>query len=621
VSPDKYDGILGNPFMTLIAYKHGVYMDDANKAGWIMGFVPTNSTTSRLVRFTVFDTNGTGISPKDITIPNEKFSELVGTFDGKTVRLFVNRILMSQVEFKGNYSGQVEKDVIQKHNNFLTVAGDAYCTCNLATGIFDEIRYYNYSLGADMVKRVNSLIDVFGKGLVGYWKFDGTLNDNSQFRNDMFYNTLIASMAFAPDGRLFYTEKNSGNVRIMINDSILPLPFVSIPDIHVDYEQGLLGLGIDNKFGQNHFVYVYYNYKDEKNGNIYARVVRFTDLNNSGADPVVILDKIPASSTGFHTGGALMFNPIDDKLYVTVGDAIDNYRAENLSSLNGKTLRLNRDGTIPRDNPFPNSPVYTYGHRNMFGIAFDDKGHGIVGEPGSALYDEINSHIKGGDYGWPKLQSANMAPNPLANDSSIKPLRSYYVTSNPTQAIYYNGDRHPELKGKFIVGSFRGNLYAYKISEDGKKLLEEIIIRTNVYPSLEVVGIASSPSGEVYFGAYDIYKLGNLDSTSRIESMDIVGINTTNLKVSKINFSEPAKDLSIELTDVKSDGASLSIKIPKNLTEDLIQNYKVISKSQQDYPLEIGRRDSFNILKIKIPPNAPEKLQITLDKSKVLTSY
>ncbi len=631
ISPDKYDKVLGNPYMTLVAYKHGVYRPDHNSAGWIMEFVPNNTTTSRAVRFTVFDTNGTGISPKDVVIPNETFSELTGTFDGKTVRLFVNGVLMSQVPFNGKYSGQVEKGIIEKRKNFLTVAGDAYCTCNLATGIFDEIRYYNYPLNADMVRNINSLGDVLGKGLVGYWKFDGNLKDQSEFRNDMFYNTLIASMEFAPDGRLFYTEKNSGNIRIMIDDSVLPRPFVSIPDVHVDYEQGLLGLAIDDKFRLNHFVYVYYNYKDENTGNIYAKIVRYTALNNRASDPLVILDKIPASSEGVHTGGALMFNPVDDKLYVTVGDAVENYRAENLSSLNGKTLRLNRDGTIPADNPFPNSPVYTYGHRNMFGLAFDERGHGIVTEPGSAIYDEINSQIKGGNYGWPELQRPNVAPDPLANDTSIKPLRSYYITANPTQAIYYNGDKYPELKGKFVVGSFRGNLYAYKISEDGKKLLEEIMIKADVYPSLEVVPIASAPNGEIYFGAYDIFKLTGLDLTSRVETMQTVAINATNVKVSNLNYSESEKELGLELTDLrKPTAASLSIKIPKTLVEDLPPSYAFVSahgdnssdtKQKTDYPLEIDRHNNYNIMKIQFPTSAPEHLQITIEKSKVLVSY
>jgi glucose/arabinose dehydrogenase len=162
------------------------------------------------------------------------------------------------------------------------------------------VRYYNYSLTKEQIKEINSPADTLGKGLVGYWKFDGDLKDYSTFRNDMFYNTIIASMAFSPDGKLFYTEKNSGNIRIMVNDTILERPFVSIPNIYVDFELGLLGLAIDSKFTTNHFIYVYYNYKDENTGKIYARIVRFTDMNNSGTDPTILLDRIPTSYAGSH---------------------------------------------------------------------------------------------------------------------------------------------------------------------------------------------------------------------------------------------------------------------------------------------------------------------------------
>jgi hypothetical protein len=319
-----------------------------------------------------------------------------------------------------------------------------------------------------------------------------------------------------------------------------------------------------------------------------------------------------------------MFNPIDDKIYVTVGDAIENQRAQNLSSLNGKTLRLNRDGTIPTDNPFPNSPIYTYGHRNMFGLAFDERGHGIVTEPGASTYDEINSQIKGGNYGWPDLQPHDKAPDPLANDSSIKPLRSYYITSNPTQAVYYNGDKHPELKGKFIVGSFRGDLYAYKLSEDGERLLEEVRMNIDRYPSLEVVATAVSPNGEIYFGAYDIYKLGDVDLSSKVDTMQVVGINTTNVKVSDINYTEPEKELNLNLKERNSVSA-ISIKIPKNLVEDLPTSYETVAAQSNvtgaNFPAIVQKLANFNILKLNIPGDAPEQLQISINKSKISVYY
>ena len=622
--PDNYDNSTGHPYTSLVSYKNGIFKRDSNNAGWEIELIPNNNTYMKTLRFTVFDTMGNSTSPNDINIHAGKFSEIAGTFDGKTVRVFVNGILKSEAPFAGNYSGIVDR------KNFIKFGGDAYCSCYLASGVIDEVRYYNYSLDSEQVKQINSDDDVLGRGLVGYWKLDADLKDYTSFKNDMFYNTLIASMAFAPDGRMFFTEKNSGNIRIMVNNTILERPFASIPDIHVDFEQGLLGIAIDSKFRKNHFVYVYYNYEDEKSGDIHARITRLTDMHNEGTDETVILDRIPASSTGFHTGGALAFNTVDDKLYATIGDGIDAVTAQNISSLQGKTIRISRDGNIPSDNPFPNSTVYTLGHRNMFGIAFNDRGKGIVTEPGSALYDEINSLLKGANYGWRTMQGTNMPPNPLANDSSIKSLRSYYVAENPTQATYYNGDKHGELKGKFIVGSFRGDLYAYKISEDGKKLLEEFRINTATYPSKEVVATAVSPMGDIYFGAYDIFRLDKIDSTSKEEVMFPIQINATDVKVSNLNYSPDTEEIRIDIT--KEFGfSSFSIKVPKSILEDMPDGYGCYSKNDSslnqltntEVPYQIGiqRNEDNNIIIIHLQEDAPENLVFIVNTVPVDSSH
>ena len=617
--PDEYDKKIGNPNMTLLSYQNGIFSDDNNTAGWKVELFPSSNSTMKKVRFTVFNTNGEPNSSKDINIPVGKFSEIAGTFDGKYVRIFVNGSLRSETPFAGNYSGFID------HNNYLKVAGDAYCTCYLASGTFDEFRFYNYSLKSQEIGKINSHSDdTLDKGLVGYWKFDGNLKDYSLFKNDMFYNTPISSMAFAPDGRLFYTEKNSGNIRIMINNTVLAKPFASIPDIHVDFEQGLLGIAIDSKFIQNHYVYVFYNYDNysiSPETNVWARIVRFTDVNNSGTNETVIFDKIPASVYGYHTGGALMFDKVDDKLYVTVGDAIDAKRAQNLSSLYGKTLRINRDGTIPDDNPFLNSPVYTYGHRNMYGLAFDDKGNGIVTEPGPDSYDEINSNIRGANYGWPMMLQTNIVDNPLSNNQSIKPLRSYYITVTPTQAVYYNGDMYPELKGNFIVGSFRGDLYAYRTSEDGKELIKEIRVITSVYPSKEVVGVAVSPRGQIYFGAYDIFKLDNLDSTSQEEIMFPIQINATNIKVTDVNYTEQTNRINLDLVD-EHGLSDFSIKIPNSIIENSSQyfecnsrgNHLTNNQSQAETPFHLDVREykNYDIISVEVKADSPNNLRLTI---------
>lgn len=181
-------------------------------------------------------------------------------------------------------------------------------------------------------------------------------------------------------------------------------------------------------------------------------------------------------------------------------------------SVLGKVLRINRDGTIPSDNPYPNSPVYNIGHRNMFGIAFNNNGFGLVTENGASLYDEINSVEKAGNYGFPTLQPPDQAPE-LSNSSlSIKPLRSYRSVIGPTGAIYYDGEKIPELKNKFLFGTVTGNIFGLKIDNDSKEIREDRIL-LKVYE--DVIALAQSPSGQIYYGGFGIYELKTVDVSSK----------------------------------------------------------------------------------------------------------
>jgi glucose/arabinose dehydrogenase len=344
--------------------------------------------------------------------------------------------------------------------------------------------------------------------LIGHWTFDNTLEDSSPIKNTGQMFTLLASMVTAPDGRTFISEKNTGKIAIMKDEKILEKPFAILNDSYVDWEQGLLGLAIDPKFVDNHFVYLYYT-AINSGDNPVNRIVRFTDRDNVGTNMTVIFDNIPASN-GYHSGGAMAFGP-DDKLYITVGDALNPPLSQSESELSGKILRINSDGSIPKDNPFPGSPVYTLGHRNMFGIAFDDKDHiGIVTENGDIHYDEINLIKKGGNYGFPTLQPANISPELSNSTLDIKPLRSYWHTIAPTQAIYYTGDRFPILKDTFLFGTYTGQIYSVHIDNYSHIIDSEEHIQINQYPFESVIGITQNPNGDIYYGGYHIYKLENV---------------------------------------------------------------------------------------------------------------
>jgi glucose/arabinose dehydrogenase len=553
---------------TIEPYGHIVsHSNRAQTSGWQFDVFRSGASQPgsevATLRFGVFNTNGTFFSPAQIEIPTEKFTLITGTFDGSKVRLYMDGLLVGETEFLGDYNADPGLP--------LRIGSPAYCSsCNRWSGIIDELRMYDRTLGEDEIKQLFDMADV-SLGLIGYWKFDGDTKDVFQ-RNDGTAITMLTSMVFAPDGRLFFTEKNTGAIRIMTPEQkILENPFASVDDLYASWEQGMLGLAIDPEFNINHLIYVYYTaVVDIENGNggkVINRVLRFTDNNNTGTDPTVIMDNIPASR-GYHSGGAMAFGP-DGKLYITVGDATEHIFAQDPSILIGKVLRINKDGTIPQDNPYPNSPVYTMGHRNMYGIAFDDDGTGLVTENGDVRYDEINLIAKGGNYGFPTSQPANLPPE-RANDTSIKPLRSYWDTIAPTQMIYYEGDAVPELKGMFLFGSFTGDIYALKLSEDKKSIVEELKIELSHFPFVPTVGIAQSPDGKIYYGGYQIYTLDSIGKREQILFPIQVNLPSA-VNIRDISVDQEQKRILIDanVNGTVAPDAILTMQIPRGLLDNV----------------------------------------------------
>jgi glucose/arabinose dehydrogenase len=553
---------------TIEPYGHIVsHSNRAQTSGWQFDVFRSGASEPgsevATLRFGVFNTNGTFFSPAQIEIPTEKFTLITGTFDGSKVRLYMDGLLVGETEFLGEYNADPGLP--------LRIGSAAYCSsCNRWSGIIDELRMYDRTIGEDEIKQLFDMADV-PLGLIGYWKFDGDTKDVFQ-RNDGTAITMLTSMVFAPDGRLFFTEKNTGAIRIMTPEQkILDNPFASVDDLYASWEQGMLGLAIDPEFNINHHIYVYYTaVVDIENGNggkVINRVLRFTDNNNTGTDPTVIMDNIPASR-GYHSGGAMAFGP-DGRLYITVGDATEHIFAQDPSILIGKVLRINKDGTIPQDNPYPNSPVYTMGHRNMYGIAFDDDGTGLVTENGDVRYDEINLITKGGNYGFPTSQPANLPPE-RANDSSIKPLRSYWDTIAPTQMIYYEGDAVPELKGMFLFGSFTGDIYALKLSEDKKSIVEELKIELSHFPFVPTVGIAQSPDGKIYYGGYQIYTLDLIGERKQILFPIQVNLPSA-VNIRDISVDQEQKRILIDanVNGTVAPDAILTMQIPRGLLDNV----------------------------------------------------
>lgn len=303
------------------------------------------------------------------------------------------------------------------------------------------------------------------------------------------------SMVWTPDGRkMFFSEVKLGQIRVMIDGVLQPEPFARLP-IAKGAETGMLGLAVDPDYDRNHYIYAYHS-DPETNRN---RVLRFVDLGTRASEPTEILKTVAISDHGgAHNAGRLAFGP-DRKLYVTVGNGQNTNLGQNPCKLGGKVLRVNPDGSRPSDDPFDCSPVYAYGFRNPFGIAFHPvTGQLFVTENGGRGHDELNLVRPGQNYGHPVVEG-------IANDPRfIDPLwESGPISIGPVGLTFYTGDRLPEFKNDaFFCGVHTGQLSQVRLAPPNYDRVESMrveILRDQVDCRLDV---ATGPDGALYFSNF-----------------------------------------------------------------------------------------------------------------------
>ena len=267
-------------------------------------------------------------------------------------------------------------------------------------------------------------------------------------------------IVFGPDGEIFFSERDG---RVWKIEEFGEAKVIQTFPKSGAVEGGTLGLALHPEFEKNKKIYVYQtNLELEFFQN---KVFSFTVEGNMLTDKQIIIDEIPGAP--WHDGGRIAFGP-DGKLYITTGDAINPGWSQDLSSLAGKILRINPDGTIPDDNPFDSSPIFSYGHRNPQGLAWSENGllvsseHGPSGEMGYG-HDEINVIVKGKNYGWPKVVGDS------SDDSFVNPIiHSGEQTWAPSGMVFFDSGKIPSLDGKFLVGALRGqHLMIVDVAEDG----------------------------------------------------------------------------------------------------------------------------------------------------------
>lgn len=243
-------------------------------------------------------------------------------------------------------------------------------------------------------------------------------------------------MTFAPDGSMFVTQR-PGFIAIIDNGNLKV--WLKLDSVVVEAgESGLFGIAVDPSYEQNGYVYFGYTYAEQKSPlKLVNKIVRYRNDSGSPVFDKVLLDGIPGNH--LHNIGAFEFGP-DGMLYVTSGEIFQPQLAQDPASLNGKILRMTRDGEVPADNPFPGSYVYSLGHRNPQGIAFHPETnalwsteHGPSEEQGCCM-DEVNRIEAGGNYGWPIIRGSEeqdglIPPATYSGDTiTWAPTGGFFVT-------------------------------------------------------------------------------------------------------------------------------------------------------------------------------------------------
>lgn len=228
-----------------------------------------------------------------------------------------------------------------------------------------------------------------------------------------------------PDGQIMYSRRDAQNIVKLNPTTGATLDVGTVPNVQsTDGEGGLMGLAIAATYSSDHWLYIMHTTPTD---NRIVRIKVENDKLNLSTEQVLVSGIL---RNKFHNGGRLRFGP-DGKLYASTGDAQNGDNAQNRNGLNGKVLRMNTDGSVPSDNPFGNL-VWSYGHRNPQGLAFDSQGRLWEQEFGNGIMDETNLITKGGNYGWPACEGTS---GTCGTAGYIAPKRTYPTSEGSCSGI------------------------------------------------------------------------------------------------------------------------------------------------------------------------------------------
>ncbi|MCI0670120.1 MAG: PQQ-dependent sugar dehydrogenase [Myxococcaceae bacterium] len=316
------------------------------------------------------------------------------------------------------------------------------------------------------------------------------------------------AIAFLPDGRMLVTEKPTGALYIVTPQGAKSPPVAGLPPVDGRGQGGLLDVAVAPDYARSRLIYwSYYEPREDGNGLAVARA-RLVD----GAKPriegmQIIFRMQPTLESTLHAGGPLVFTP-DGKLFVTLGERsilAGRVQARDLRSHFGKIVRINPDGSVPKDNPFvgrqdARPEIWTLGHRNILSAALDAKGRLWVVEMGPRGGDELNRTESGKDYGWPTIGYGEEYSGAPIHESTQgpgmeQPVYYWDPVISPSGMTIYSGNLFPGWRGNFFVGGLSSKALVRLVMKDDRVAGEERLLTDLNERIREVV---QGPEGALY---------------------------------------------------------------------------------------------------------------------------
>lgn len=323
------------------------------------------------------------------------------------------------------------------------------------------------------------------------------------------------AIAFMPDGRMLVTEKNPGALRIVTQAGKVSAPVAGLPPVNAKGQSGLLGLALSPDFARDRLVY--WSYSEPRGNGANALAVaraRLVDGPAPRLDSVtVIFRNQPAMKSNLHNGGRMVF-AADGTLFIGLGDRSilpGRVQSQDLASDLGKIVRINADGSIPKDNPFVGKAgarpeIWSSGHRNVLGIAFDADKRLWEVEMGPRGGDEINLVVRAKDYGWPTIGYGREYAGPLIGDGITskagleQPAYYWDPVIAPSSLAIYSGKMMPEWRGDMLVGGLASASVVRLVVRDGRITGEERLLSDR---GDRVRDVVEGPDGALWIATDD----------------------------------------------------------------------------------------------------------------------